>query len=204
MERIFHHTAAVQARRERIARFYLQGLTQDEIARRENSTQPTISKDLKAIRTAWREGAVRDFDAAREQELDKIDHLERVYWQAWDRSCQDKTRSRTKRRTGGPAVQDEAGLEREQRDGNPAYLDGVQWCIERRCKLLGLDAPERHVLDAMMRQGPGRDERDLSREELQRIARGEKAPYANGAGTNGDGGGPTHQPGEGGAGTPPA
>jgi hypothetical protein len=37
-------------------------------------------------------------------------------------------------------------MEREQRDGNPAFLAGVMSCIERRCKLLGLDAPVKSEL----------------------------------------------------------
>lgn len=27
--------------------------------------------------------------------------------------------------------------------GDPRYLAGVQWCIEIRCKLLGIEAPKR-------------------------------------------------------------
>jgi hypothetical protein len=26
--------------------------------------------------------------------------------------------------------------------GSAAYLQGVQWCIQQRCKILGLDAPK--------------------------------------------------------------
>jgi hypothetical protein len=37
-------------------------------------------------------------------------------------------------------------MEKEQRDGNPAFLAGVMSCIERRCKLLGLDAPAKAEL----------------------------------------------------------
>jgi hypothetical protein len=48
------------------------------------------------------------------------DELERTYWEAWQLSL--------------------------HRDGNPAYLEGVFRCIDRRCKLLGLDAPNRHEI----------------------------------------------------------
>ena len=34
-----------------------------------------------------------------------------------------------------------AVIEKETMLGNPAYLAGVMSCIERRCKILGLDAP---------------------------------------------------------------
>jgi hypothetical protein len=36
---------------------------------------------------------------------------------------------------------DESSVVVEERDGNPSWLAGVDKCIERRCKLLGLDAP---------------------------------------------------------------
>lgn len=28
----------------------------------------------------------------------------------------------------------------QTRDGNPAFLQGIAWCIDRRCRILGLDA----------------------------------------------------------------
>lgn len=33
-------------------------------------------------------------------------------------------------------------LTTERRDGNPAFLAGVLACIDRRCRLLGLDEPQ--------------------------------------------------------------
>lgn len=143
VERIFSDDLAVQARRERVAAMYLQGLTQYEIAEREKINQGNVSRDLQAVRKAWQSSAIRDYDEDVNRELDRIDLLERTYWDAWQRSLSERTRSRTKRRTGAQPS-DEASVEREQRDGNPAYLAGVLSCIEKRCKILGLDAPERH------------------------------------------------------------
>ena len=104
-----------------VAALYLRGMYQADIAARLNAregityslTQPTISRDLTAIRRAWLASSVRDFEQQRAIELAKIDNLEIVYWEAWQRSCDAKT------------------------------LHGVQWCINRRCVLLGLDAPAR-------------------------------------------------------------
>lgn len=134
---------AVESRRARVAEAYLKGKAQWEIVLAEKVDKAQISRDLDAVRKAWRESAVRDFDEDVNRELDRIDLLERTYWEAWERSRSERTRSRTKRRTGA-APSDEASVEKEQRDGNPAFLDGVMSCIDKRCKLLGLDAPVKH------------------------------------------------------------
>jgi hypothetical protein len=119
MRRMFSEDLAVHAKRERVAEMYLRGLTQAAIAEKENTTQATISRDLAAIKKAWQQSAIRHFDEDVNKELDRIDLLERTYWEGWQRSC------------------------REGRDGNPSWLAGVERCVERRCKLLGLDAPEK-------------------------------------------------------------
>jgi hypothetical protein len=116
----------IQERRHKAAQLYLKGETQFAIAAVLQVSQPTICSDLQAIRAAWLKSALRDFDQHRAQELAKIDHLEVTYWQGWQRSREPR--------------------DGEPRDGNPKFLDGVQRCIERRCKLLGIDAPEAHVV----------------------------------------------------------
>jgi hypothetical protein len=116
----------IQQRRHQAAQLYLKGETQFAIATALAVSQPTICSDLQAIRAAWLKSSLRDFDQHRAQELAKIDHLEVTYWQGWLRSREPR--------------------DGEPRDGNPKFLDGVQRCIERRCKLLGIDAPEAHVV----------------------------------------------------------
>jgi IS30 family transposase len=71
---------ALLQRRQQVADLYLRSWTQTAIAERLSVTQPTICEDLKRIRRQWRESAIRDFDAAREQELQKLDLLEREAW----------------------------------------------------------------------------------------------------------------------------
>jgi hypothetical protein len=82
---------------------------------------------------------VRDFDAAREHELQKLDLLEREAWAAWQHSqqpvestrvTQDGSRKRAERIVGHPV-------------GDPRYLEQVHKCIAARRALLGLDAPTR-------------------------------------------------------------
>lgn len=110
---------------ETTAALYLQGWTQLRIAERLNLTRQQIGYDLKAIFTRWRESSVRDFDEKRAEELAKVNHVEQTYWDSWEQSRKPN----------------KAGLPTEP--GDPRFLSGVERCIERRCKLLGLDAPEK-------------------------------------------------------------
>jgi Putative ATPase subunit of terminase (gpP-like) len=123
-------------RRQQVAQLYLQNWTQAQIADQLGVRQPTISEDLKQIREQWRESGVRDFNEAREQELQKIDLLEREAWDAWQRSKKpmqsatvdgEGTRSRTKKTMRNQV-------------GDPRFLDQVNKCIAQRRAILGLDA----------------------------------------------------------------
>lgn len=125
-----------------LARRYLRGETQADIAHSLRVNQSTISRDIKALQKRWRAEAITDFDAARAEQLAKIDELERTYWEAWQKSLVREMRSSRKKEGAGAGS--EALVRTETRDGNHAYLEGVRWCIERRCKLLGLNAPDRY------------------------------------------------------------
>lgn len=131
-----------------IAGLYCEGKTQVVIAERVGLTQQQISLDLKVVRERWLKASIESIDAAKGRELAKVDHLELTYWEAWERSLVEKQITATKKRQGlrvvgkdEQAATTEASIRKEQRDGNPSYLAGVQWCIERRCKIMGTDAP---------------------------------------------------------------
>ncbi len=123
-----------------IAKMYLTGSTQAEIGLHLGVTQQQISQDVKEIQKRWLDSSLRDFDELRAEQLAKIDRLETNYWAAWERSCRDRKRQRRGEKTGDTNVE-HTEFTSEGRDGNPAFLAGVDKCIERRCKLLGLDAP---------------------------------------------------------------
>jgi transposase len=132
-----------------ITRLYLQGRTQRDIAEVVGVSQGQVNHDLKLIQTRWRESSIMDMNEAKQRELARLDELEREYWAAWEQSKNERTKARQesdgKSKDGKPNVV-RATMEREQRDGNPAFLAGVMSCIERRCKLLGLDAPAKAEL----------------------------------------------------------
>ena len=133
----------------RIASLYLQQWTQAEIAREVGLSQGMISNDLKLIQNRWREETAFNLDEAKGKELARLDALEREYWAAWERSKNERTKKRQetdgKAKDGKPNVK-KLSIQMEQRDGNPAFLDGVRNCIADRRKLLGLDAPTKSEL----------------------------------------------------------
>lgn len=177
--------------RAKTAALYLRGRSQYEIAELLNEetnedgalvrdytlSQQQISNDLQRIREEWQKSALVDFHQMRAEELARIDHLEETYWQQYEDSMQE----RSERKVSGN-VQDNAPggdgapgrrmqpteFENKTKDpvvGDPKFLRGVQWCIEKRCELLGLDAPE-------FTMSVDVDWSDLSDDELEDVASG--------------------------------
>ena len=140
------NTAEIARDRRRAADLYLQGWLQVDIADNLGIDQSTVSRDLKALQGDWLKSALLDFNEAKAQQLAKIDRLEREYWGAWQRSCED---AETVRQEGGTKSKDGKLLPPDKivrtskgQAGDSRFLQGVQWCIERRCSILGIDAPK--------------------------------------------------------------
>jgi hypothetical protein len=134
----------IAERRTRVAEGYLRGRSMRDLAQELDVALGTISSDMKAIREDWKERASSNFNAHVDEALAKIDRLELEYWSAWDRSVGKVT---TERETlKGDDI--EISTTTENKAGDPRFLDGVAWCIERRCRLLGTDAPKR--IDALI------------------------------------------------------
>jgi len=175
-------SAAQLARdRQRIAGLYLEGKLQADIAEVVGVSQSTVSNDLRAIQQEWLQSSLVDFNEARAREIAKIDKLEREYWIAWARSCEDAETSTSKVRGKVQKRQDDEGkfvaeqpaeVAKTSKDrlGDPRFLQGVQWCIDRRCKLLGIDAAQRHELTGAL---GNIDLAALSVAQLERLSAGD-------------------------------
>jgi transcriptional regulator with XRE-family HTH domain len=138
----------------RISQLYLQGEMQADIADALGLSQATVSRALKALQSDWRQSALIDINEAKARELAKIDTLELEYWTAWKRSQEDAESEITKMQ-GNPPKPNEANplpakmetqKKREGQSGNPAFLRGIEWCINKRCEILGVDAPVKQQL----------------------------------------------------------
>jgi hypothetical protein len=139
----------IAIRRQKVAAAYLRGSTQAEIAVEQAVDQATISRDLKSLRAEWMKSALIDINDAKARELAKVDALEVEYWQAWRRSQEDAESEITKMQGDDPNKPGklEKQRKREGQSGNPAFLKGVEWCINKRCEILGVDAPKNSRLD---------------------------------------------------------
>jgi len=130
--------------RKRTGELYLRGWTQAEIAEELNMSIATICRDIARLHDAWLESSLVDYDEAKAKELAKVDQLEYEYWDAWLRSCENKETETKKAIVVGEAAERREATKREEgQAGDPRFLTGIQWCINKRCEILGLDAPNR-------------------------------------------------------------
>ena len=133
--------------RATVARLYCQGVPQWQIGEQLGVTQQQVSLDLKKVRQEWRESALVHIDEKINQEIAKIDNMEREAWAAWERSIDDKRKTtREDMRAGDATTRTKGAVTTETSPGDPRYLQTVQWCITKRCELLGLNAPAKMAL----------------------------------------------------------
>lgn len=100
-----------------------------------------LRHEVKAIQKDWRESAVRDFDEAKEIAIRQLEHLQNVYWDAFERSQKQKVRVVEKKGIRGRSkkkLQIIAGeTMKEITYGDPSLLLGVRQCIMDIAKIRG-------------------------------------------------------------------
>ena len=141
--------------RETMAMLYMKGYTfrqmADQLKEINRKTDPkyTIShqqvfKDVKAIVKDWEQNRQEFLDKRITIELEKINRLERVYNEAWEESKQTRTKRRIKTKGNDPNNQTNAERMAEEMEvvGDKRWLEGIQWCVEMRLKLLGIEKQE--------------------------------------------------------------
>jgi len=147
----------VEEDRNVITPLYLKGYSLREIANRcteatgRSISFVTVRSDVKAILKAFQANRDDMIQYNLTIELEKINVLELEYWQVWEKSKADRKRKSVKKKTvvntNSKLVKKPMEETTEYNDtemvnmGDPRYLTGIQWCIEQRCKLLGIGAP---------------------------------------------------------------
>jgi len=134
---------AVLERRTKVSDLYLRGLSQWQIARELGIGQATVSRDLEALRVQWRESSSLAIDTILQRELAKIDLIEAEAWIAWERSKENRERTTKERSSGETSAKSKVVVVTEGRLPDNEFLKTVQWCISKRCEILGLDAPRK-------------------------------------------------------------
>jgi len=126
--------------------WYVRGDSQRTIAERLGDlrayrvSHQTICNDIEAILERWRQATVQNIDELKAQELAKINTIEREAWRAWERSIGKSERTLAEKRTGDN-FGERSQIIRETLIGDPRFLEKIQWCINKRCEILGLNAP---------------------------------------------------------------
>jgi len=111
----------IVARRAKISRLYLQGMTGMEIARKVKISESQISRDLKAISRFWMESATRDIAQRKSQDLQELNLIKRELWQSWHESKSEK--------------------------GDPRYMSELLKALKQSAELLGLNSPAKSSID---------------------------------------------------------
>lgn len=129
--------------RATIAELTLKGWHQRRIAQYLEVDVAVINRELKLVKSEWKAEALEDTDIYVKAELRRIAMLEAEYWDAWNRSQQDKQVTVQERLQGLLEADSSNGrskvlVRKEQRTGELAALNGLVKCIELRSKLLGL------------------------------------------------------------------
>ena len=132
-------------RRLRVARLYLEGKRQKEIAEIVEVDQSTISRDLEAIRQAWLRSTILDFNTIKAEQLARIDHLEMIAYRDYEASVKpvETITQKEERPTLVDGKQEKGATTITQRKhrapvGDRGYLDIVKWCISERSKIYGI------------------------------------------------------------------
>ncbi len=131
----------------------------DRIAKERTYTlaQSTIREDIKTLVQRWRDAYLDDIDVLKGRELRRIDELESAYWDSYAKSLkgsafykEDVSETQTEDKLGMDDSQADESPKRkifrsrkftDERDGEVKFLNGIQWCINKRCEILGLNAP---------------------------------------------------------------
>ncbi len=171
------------AQRQQIATLRLKGWTQLQIAECLDVSLRTVARELDVLHREWREEASEDIAAIKARELRKLDRMEAEAWREWERS----------RRAARKVILEDGKPVRKEltgQTGDPRYLTTIGQIMDRRSKLLGLDAPvkfapttpEGQALDLRVHDGGGFELSALSDEQLmqlralQQLARKAPAP----------------------------
>lgn len=148
-------------RQEKVSDLYRQGLPLHEIAKSVGVSGVTVSSDMKAVRDRYKERANRSYADWLEEELAKLDLLEKLAYEDYERSRETKVRTKIKRRPSKRDVDNGADPDdfilsqtidvQERRAGDPRFLEIIKDCSTKRMKLLGF-LDERPVVNNVNQQ----------------------------------------------------
>lgn len=146
---------ATLLRRHAVMRLILIGKSYYEVAKELRIDMVQVIRDVKRLRRFWIKETLKAYAEHKGRELAYIHRLQTEAWEAWFKSNQDaETIKRVEEQRlpraskKNPDPQDLMPIKqlletvKKGQSGNAAYLSQIAWCIEMRCRLLGLLTPE--------------------------------------------------------------
>jgi len=155
------------------------GLTQEQVAEELGIGHSTVSRYVRANFPRWNNDLCEDIKSRRDEHLAELDLVISEAWHNYQRSCEDAVTIVTKRivvpvasavdgqeptealPTSMPA---EETRTLKGQSGDARYLQIINDSIEKKNKILGINAPEKRELSGTI----GMELHDISDEELQR------------------------------------
>ena len=132
----------IQADREKISELHLRRYSSREIAIIVKQSHAQVCKEIKAVTEEWKKRTSLDIETVKQEELIRLQSVERAAWDAWEKSKTKRTKKGTKLRTGGEhGSSNEESLTTENLLGSPEFLNIVKGCVQERNKMLGNYAP---------------------------------------------------------------
>lgn len=176
-----------QARLDIVGELYKRGYSVRKIAaevmRRldlKTCSTETIHNDIHELLNEWRESRLENIDDALQLELTRIDDTVRELWEQWEKSKQDRSVTRNKRKGAPVRTDNQNGNNNNQSGerirtvyqeeilqqvvglGDPSYIAEIRLQLVERRKLLGLYSAEKREIKATT---------EVSREELEKELR---------------------------------
>jgi hypothetical protein len=151
----------------RLVDLFLKGWSTPRIASELQVSPSTVRRDLHRLLADWRKLSPGNISESITAELHKLFHLEEAAWQAWTRSCDVHRKTVRSKREGPRGGTVHATVTETTGPGDSAFLRLVAWSLNRRCRLLGLDAPPSRS-DS---RGPGSSLDDLTDAQLAQLER---------------------------------
>lgn len=160
--------AGLLDRRNRVAELYRDGLRIYEIAAQESVGRDTIYRDLRWVHEQLLAGAVDDYERRMVRELQTLAWIENQAVEQWEQSKLDAQSQRVTSEKELDAQKQLVGVEKVKTQatkkgqyGDPRFLAQIADCVDKRCKLFGLYAPEKKDVKVSVAQ---------RREKLNNIA----------------------------------
>ena len=152
-----HRRTVNQIRADRIllTDFMVRGMTLEQMADKLAEVRgyrlhfSTINREVRLITDEYKKRNDDLLDRHRQRQLMRLDAQEQEAWRAWEKSKEDaitKQGERTTGQNGAAGGREKSLVKQAGRVGNAEFLRVMLSIAERRCKLLGLDAPARNVL----------------------------------------------------------